>query len=161
MITTKELLKNSVAMGRDAAQVEFDDVERPRYDLSQKKLMFKGYAKGSNNKLYKVQIAFYQIDSDGLTPEELSKGMYPKPTNLLDKPIKVDCDCLDYTLGGALKGNLENKCALFTDKVLSGYKKKTDREEKNPNNIPYGCKHIVSFIKMILEAMDELNKNNQ
>ena len=63
MITTKELLKNSVAMGRDAAQVEFDDVERPRYDLSQKKLMFKGYAKGSNNKLYKVQIAFYQIVS--------------------------------------------------------------------------------------------------
>ena len=153
MITTKELLENSKALGRDNSDIEFDKFENPRYDLSQKKLSFKAYAKGSNNKLYKVEVAFYDVGPDGLTPSDLGQGKFPRPKNLLDKNIKVDCDCVDYTLGGCLKGNLHNDCALYTDKVLTNYKKKTDRPEKNAENTPYGCKHIVSFIHCILDAM--------
>ena len=155
MITTKQLLSNSKSMGRDSSDVEFDNIEKPRYDLSQKKLSFKGYAQGSNNKLYKVEVAFYGVEPDGLTSEDLAAGKYPMPTDLMDKQIKVDCDCYDYTLGGALKGNLHSGSALYTDKTLTNYKKKTDRPEKNQENVAYGCKHIVSFIKYILEAMEQ------
>lgn len=153
MITTKTLIENSKALGRDSTDVEFDTMEKPRYDLAQKKLSFKGMAKGSNNKLYKVEVAFFDVEPDGLTTEDLVAGKYPMPKNLSEKPIKVDCDCFDYVLGGCLKGNLKNGCALYTDKTLTNYKKKTDRPEKNPENQAYGCKHIVSFVKTILEAM--------
>ena len=152
-MTTKEFLENSKAMGRDNSDIEFDKFENPRYDLSQKKLSFKSYAKGSNNKLYKVEVAFYGIEPGNLTSDDLVAGKFPRPKDLLDKEIKVDCDCVDYTLGGALKGNLHNGCALYTDRVLTNYKKKTDRPEKNAENMGYGCKHIVSFIYCILEAM--------
>lgn len=155
MVDTKELLKNSAEMKRNSSDIEFDTIEKPRYDLSQKKLSFKGYAKGSQGKLYKVQVAFYNVDPAGLTPDQLASGMFPKPQNLLDHPIKVDCDCMDYTLGGALKGNIKNGCALFTDKALTDYNKKTDRIEKNVDNKPYGCKHIVSFINIILDGIKE------
>lgn len=153
MVTTKELLENSKKLGRDNSDIEFDKFETPRYDLSQKKLSFKAYAKGSNNKLYKVEVAFYGIEPDGLTSAELAAGKHPRPKDLMEKQIKVDCDCYDYIFGGALKGNLHNKCALYTDAKLTNYKKKTDRPENNPENIPYACKHIVSFIYCILEAM--------
>lgn len=153
MITTKQLLDNSRNLGRDSSDVEFDNIEKPRYDLSQKKLSFKGYAQGSNNKLYKVEVAFFDVQPNGLTSEDLAAGKFPRPKDLLDKEIKVDCDCTDYILGGALKGNLHSGCALYTDKTLTNYKKKTDRPEKNAENIGYGCKHIVSFIYCILDAM--------
>lgn len=155
MITTKTLLENSKRLGRDSSDILFDSIEKPRYDLSQKKLSFKGMAQGSNNKLYKVEVAFFDVEPGGLTPSDLGAGKYPMPQNLLEKPIKVDCDCIDYTLGGCLKGNLHNDCALYTDRVLTNYKKKTDRPENNQENEPYGCKHIVSFIKSILEAMEQ------
>ena len=152
MITTKELLENSKNLGRDHSDMEFDTVE-VRYDLAQKKLLVKGMAKASKgDKLYKVEVAFYQVQPDGLTPEDLAAGKFPMPKDLMDKPIKVDCDCYDYTLGGALKGNLHNDCALHTDKLLTGYVKKTDRPENNPENVPYGCKHIVSLVKDIINA---------
>lgn len=152
-MTTKEFLDNSKSMGRDNSDIEFDKFENPRYDLSQKKLSFKALAKGSNNKLYKVEVAFYGVEPGNLTTDDLVAGKFPRPKDLLDKEIKVDCDCTDYILGGALKGNLHSGCALYTDKTLTNYKKKTDRPEKNAENIGYGCKHIVSFIHCILEAM--------
>lgn len=153
MVTTKELLDNSKKLGRDNSDIEFDKFENPRYDLSQKKLSFKAYAKGSNNKLYKVEVAFFDVQPNGLTSEDLAAGKFPRPKDLIDKQIKVDCDCYDYILGGCLKGNLHSGCALYTDKTLTNYKKKTDRPEKNAENEPYGCKHIVSFIYCILDAM--------
>ena len=152
MVSARELLRNSAIKGRGGTDIEFDSIDRPRYDRAQKKLSFKGYAQGSGGKLYKVQVAFYDVEDDGATPEMLEKGYIPRPEDLLDHPVKVDCDCIDYNLGGALKGNLKNGCALFTDKMLSSYKKKTDRTEHNADNIPYGCKHIVSFINIIEEA---------
>ena len=152
MVSGRELLRNSAIKGRGGTDIEFDSIDRPRYDKAQKKLSFKGYAQGSGGKLYKVQVAFYDVEDDGATPEMLEKGYIPRPEDLLDHPVKVDCDCMDYNLGGALKGNLKNGCALFTDKMLSSYKKKTDRPEHNIDNIPYGCKHIVSFINIIEEA---------
>lgn len=152
MVTTKELLANSKDLGRDNSDVEFDSVEKPHYDLSQKKLSFKGMAKGSNGKLYKVEVAFLEVSPGGLTSDDLAAGKYPMPKDLIDKPVKVDCDCFDYILGGALKGNLKNGCALYTDQILTKYKKKTDRPENNPDNIPYACKHIVTLIKSIIEA---------
>lgn len=152
MVTTKELLANSKKLGRDNSDVDFDSFETPRYDLSQKKLSFKAYAKGSKDNLYKVEVAFYGVEPDGLTSEELAAGKHPRPKDLMDKQIKVDCDCYDYIFGGALKGNLHNGCALYTDAKLTNYKKKTDRPENNPENVPYACKHIVSFIYCILEA---------
>lgn len=153
MVTTKELLENSKHLGRDNSDVEFDNFESPRYDLSQKKLSFKSYAKGSNNKLYKVEVAFYGVEPGELTSEDLAAGKFPRPKDLIDKEIKVDCDCYDYILGGALKGNLHNGCALYTDQILTKYKKKTDRPENNPDNIPYACKHVISFIYCVLDAM--------
>lgn len=155
MITTKQLLQNSKEMGRDNSDIDFDNIDTPRYDLAQRKLSFKAFAKGSSGHLYKVQVAFFNVDPDGATPEMLEKGYIPKPKDLLNHPIKVDCDCIDYTLGGALKGNLKHDCALFTDKTLTNYKKKTDRPEKNSENKPYACKHIVSFIYTILDALKE------
>ena len=132
MVTTKVLLDNSKKLGRDNSDVDFDNLETPRYDLSQKKLSFKGYAKGSKDNLYN----------------------YPLPKDLLEHRVKVDCDCYDYTFGGALKGNLNNDCALYTDAKLTKYKKKTDRPENNPDNIPYACKHILTLIKRIVEAAE-------
>ena len=155
MITVREFLKNSAEKGRDKVDVDFDSIEQPRYDRAQRKLSFKGYAKGSGGKLYKVQVAFFKVEDDGATPEMLENGYIPLPIDILDHPIKVDCDCIDYTLGGALKGNLKHDCALFTDKTLSSYKKKTDRPENNAENIPYGCKHIVSFIYTIMDALSK------
>lgn len=152
MVTTKELLSNSKAMNRDCADIEFDSIEKPRYDLAQKKLSFKGMAQGSEGKLYKVEVAFYGVEPMGLTPSDLGAGKYPMPKDLIGKQIKVDCDCYDYTLGGCLKGNLKQGCALHTDAILTHYEKKTDRPEKNPDNKAYGCKHCVSLIKSILEA---------
>lgn len=149
-ITTKNLLDNSP----DYADIEFENIS-VKYDLSQKKLHFKAYAKGSNNKEYKVEVAFYDVDSEGLTPDQLKSGEFPSHADLLNKPIKVDCDCFDYTLGGKLKGNIHNNCNLYTDTTLTNYKKKTDRPEKNAENKAMGCKHIISFIKMILS---EYNK---
>lgn len=154
MVTTKVLLDNSKKLGRDNSDVDFDNLETPRYDLSQKKLSFKGYAKGSKDNLYKVEVAFYDVQPGNLTPEDLAAGKYPLPKDLLEHRIKVDCDCYDYTFGGALKGNLNNDCALYTDAKLTKYKKKTDRPENNPDNIPYACKHILTLIKRIVEAAE-------
>ena len=36
--------------------------------------------------------------------------------------------------------------------------KKTDAAPKNPDEIPYGCKHIVSFIYDIMAALEDTNK---
>lgn len=149
MVTAKQLLANSIAK----ADVEIDNINSVRYDLAQKKLHFNVMVKGSNNNAYKVEIAFYDIDPGDLTSEDLAKGMIPRAIKDLDnKPIKVDCDCTSYTLGGCLKGNLKSGCALYTDKVLTNYKKKTDREEKNPENKPMACKHIIGVLKAILET---------
>lgn len=158
MVTAKQILDNSLKFHRDSKDVEFDSIEPARYDLAQKKLSFKGHAVGQSKKLYKVEVAFYEVDPDGLTPDQLAAGIVPKPKDLLDHPVKVDCECYDYMWNGALRGNLKHGCALYTHKDFTTYEKKTDAAPKNPDEIPYGCKHIVSFIYDIMAALEDANK---
>ena len=153
-ITTKELLKNS----GDYADIEFTKFN-VHYDLSQKKLHCKAYAQSSKgDHEYKVEVAFYDVEPEGLTPDQLKSGVVPTHANILNSPIKVDCDCDSYILGGILKGNIHNDCNLYTDKKLTNYKKKTDRPERNPENKAMGCKHIISFIKLILSEYNNSKK---
>ena len=155
MITAKQLLQNSIDFNRNSKDVEFDSIEPAHYDLAQKKLSFKGYAKGQSKKLYKVEVAFYNVEPDGLTPQQLGMGMVPKPKDLLDHPVKVDCECHDYMWNGALRGNLKHDCGLYTHKEFTDYEKKTDAAPKNPNLTPFGCKHIVSFLHDIEAALED------
>ncbi len=153
MVTVKEIMENARKFGRDSKYqaVEFDQILQHQYDLAQKRIYFAIQFRGSTGKMYNTRVAIYGVEPNGITPEEIKAGKYPMPEDFMNCHVKVDCDCTDYTLGGALKGNLKHDAALFTDAELTNYKKKTDRQEKNPDNLPYCCKHIYS----VLEALKE------
>jgi len=159
MITTKTLLENSRNFGNNGAniRIEFDP---PAYDVSQKKLTFKGMADSSDpKKKYNVHIAFFDID---MTYEDFLSGNWNLTKEiLLDKPLKVDCKCKAYEMSGCLKGNLQHDCALYTHAEFTHYEKKTDRPEKNPENIPMGCKHIYSAIEQILSEIDNIKQPSE
>jgi hypothetical protein len=152
MVTVKEIMENARKFGRDGKSqaVEFDQILQHQYDLSQKRIYFTIQFRGSTS-LYNTRVAIYDVEPNGITPEEIKAGKYPMPKDFVNCRIKVDCDCKDYTLGGALKGNLKHDAALFTDAELTNYKKKTDRQEKNPDNLPYCCKHIYSMLEALIE----------
>ena len=154
MITTKTLLDNSENFGNNGADIKIE-FEAPTYDVSQKKLYFKGYANSSKpGSKYEVKVAFFDIVMD--YQDFLDHKWNLSKEILLDKPIKVDCKCKSYVFNGCLKGNLANDCALYTNAELTNYVKKTDREEKNPENKPFGCKHVVAAIKQILDGIDNI-----
>jgi hypothetical protein len=145
-IDTKQLLENSVGKGNNGADITLE-FETPTYDQAQQKLYVKCLADGSGNKKYEVKFAFYEM---GMSYQEFLDGKWIDKDLLLSRPIKVDCKCPSYVYGGILKANQHNNCALYTHADFTHYKKKTDRQEKNPENIPYGCKHIVSAIKALM-----------
>lgn len=153
MVTVQQMLDNSKAKKRDSADVEILNISAPKYDRAQKKLYISAVVKSSKGSGYNVRIAFFDVEDQGMKPEELAAGNFPIPDDIMSKPIKVDCDCMDYVLGGALKGNLKHGSALFTDAQLTNYEKKTDRPEKNPENLPYGCKHITSVLKTVIDIL--------
>ena len=153
MVTVRQMLDNSKAKKRDSADVEILEISVPHYDRAQKKLSVSAVVKSSKGTGYNVRVAFFDVEDQGMKPEELAAGNFPIPDDIMNKPIKVDCDCMDYTLGGALKGNLKHGSALYTDAQLTNYKKKTDRPENNPENLPYGCKHITSVLKTVIDIL--------
>lgn len=151
-VTTKDFLKESEGLGNNGVDIKIE-FEAPTYDVSQKKLYFKGFADSSKpNSKYEVKVAFFDVVMSYQDFKDNKWGLTSK--DLLDKPVKVDCKCKSYVFGGALKGNLHSGCALYTNTELTNYVKKTDREEKNPENKPRGCKHIIAAIKQILETLD-------
>lgn len=154
MVTGRQILENSAQKRRDSMDAEFDYIEPARYDLAQKKLSFKAMVVGSRGDRYKVEVAFFDVDPMGLTPDQLAAGLVPKPADLLDHRVKVDCTCNDYAFNGAYVGNLANDCALYTHKDMDTYEKKTDAAPKNPEHLPFGCKHITSFLHNIEAAVN-------
>lgn len=155
MVTVKEILSNTEANQRNAGANIKIEYEAPRYDVSQKKLSFKGMATGSDpQKRYKVEIAIYDIVMGYDTFLSL-QWPYTRE-QILNKPIKIDCTCPSYEKGGALIGCIHNGCQMYEHVGFSrDYVKKTDRPEKNPEHIPMGCKHVYSCLKEILETFKE------
>jgi hypothetical protein len=152
MVTVREILANSEAIQKNAGANILMEYEAPRYDVSQKKLSFKGMAIGSDpKKRYKVEVAIYDVAMDYETFLSL-KWPFTRE-QILDKPVKIDCTCPSYEKGGALIGCIHHDCQMYDHVGFSrDYVKKTDRPERNPDHIPMGCKHIYSFIKEILET---------
>ena len=154
MTTVREILVNSANKGNVGANITIE-YDAPRYDVSQKKLSFKGMAIASDpTKRYKVEVAIYDVAMDYET--FLSMKWPMSREQIMDKPVKIDCTCMSYERGGALIGCIHHDCHLYDHVSFSrDYVKKTDRPEKNPNHIPMGCKHICSALKDILDLFKE------
>ena len=155
MVTIKEILANTEAMQRNAGANIIIEYDPPRYDVSQKKLSFKGMAIGSDpKKRYKVEVAVYDVAMDYETFLSL-KWPFTRE-QIMSKPVKIDCTCPSYEMGGALIGCIHHGCQMYDHVGFSrDYVKKTDRPEKNPDHIPMGCKHVYSCLKEILEMFKE------
>lgn len=118
-----------------------------KYMSGMKTLTFTATAQSSrDNAGYNVIIQFL-----GIEPEDLiqsPEGDYRVSAETLrNKDCKVACHCMAYIMGGCLKGNMAHKCNLVTNKMLTGYERKTDNPNlaKNPSNEPQMCKHLAGL----------------
>lgn len=130
-----------------------------QYSPQMKTLTFKRVAASSEpTKGYVVSAMFL-----GVLPTDFNTEVGKiKRESLESKDVKVDCHCKAYIMGGCLKGNLENGCALNTHADLTKYKRVTDNPNlvRNAEKKPQLCKHLVGLIKNILDEYTISTENN-
>lgn len=87
-----------------------------------------------------------EIDKDKWKYLDEYKVWYKKP-GLDDNDISYRCGCKDFQ--HRISYYLPKHKALFGN--LISYKKKTNREPLNPQEIPFICKHLYNFIKALIQ----------
>lgn len=124
-----------------------------KYMTGMKTLTFSAVAQSSrDNAGYQVIIQFLGVEPDEL--KQSPEGDYRTSAETLrNKDCKVACHCMAYIMGGCLKGNIKHNCNLVTNKMLTGYERKTDNPNlaKNPNGDAQMCKHLAGLKDWIFD----------
>lgn len=115
-----------------------------RYDAGVKTMTFTGEVRSSTRHAgYTVILTFKDIEqTDGLSPEEIVQGFYPKP-NLSKNEVLMRCSCPSYRFRF---DTANRKARMGTGARFGAYHRLTNRKPNNPNDLPSGCKHLFEFI---------------
>jgi hypothetical protein len=118
--------------------------------IGNKSFTVKAEARGT--KLYSVTITFYNVDySLERDPEhpltviaEVGHRAYMEPITMGGHPAQIRCSCEDFKFSYATWNRKEKS---LSGRAFPSYERKTDtRPERNVQQIPGMCKHVLSLI---------------
>jgi len=158
-ITVKDLLDGTAQFrfpANNYPQSAFINIKKIQPYIGTKLLTFSGEAPSFTRTTagYNQTIVFKDVEFSEEEPEvdkdkwyhlEDQEIWYKKP-GLDENDIQIRCGCLDFR--HRVSYYLPKHKALFGK--LIPYKKKTNREPLNPQEIPFICKHLHNFIKSLI-----------
>lgn len=115
-----------------------------------------GYKEGRDKKGFAVAMAKTysdQIYSDGRRKPAKDKTKYVSKVTFVDAKLNVhvSCSCPDYVFAGWEYANAQKGAG----KILFGNGEAPT--EKNPNNRPGLCKHLIKLSALIIERHPKIN----
>lgn len=142
---------------KEYPQAKFMKITKIMPSIGVKTLSFYGEAPSftRNEAAYNQTVVFKEVEFSEEEPEYdkedwyflEDKNVWYKKPGLDENDVLLRCQCPDF--------RFRFSYALKKEKALSGqlisYKKKTDREPLNPENIPGMCKHLYNFTKALIQ----------